>query len=500
MMVLMLPVAGVRAERGSGYKKPETAVPGGWKESVAWRRVQPLEGLPRGEWWRVYKDAELNRLMGAAVAGNQELRGAVARFDSARAGARVARSRFFPDINAVPSALHQRTSENMASPFPLRGLSYEGWNLNAPVDLSYEVDLWGRVRKAFEGAQAEAAGAAAAMESVRLAMQAELAQNYFRLRAIEGEQAVLDAVVGLWREELEIVKTRIRAGSGSEQDEEAALAELESAASQASGLAADRVQLENAIAVLAGVAAPEFRVAARARMPAVPVIPAGMPSDLLERRPDIAQAERALEAATAKFGVASLALYPSLRIAGNGGFMGSDFGNLFETISRQWSIGPTVSLPLFAGGRNRAAQEAARAAHEGALAAYRQSVLTAFADVETQLGQAKLLAEQEASQSRAVKHAERAAEIAATRHRAGTVAYVEVLIANRTALVVKRAQQVLAGRRLIASVALVKALGGGWQQTMPVVVPEQTADPASLPPAKVPLLKRVFGRKGEVAR
>jgi multidrug efflux system outer membrane protein len=438
----------------------------------------------------VYKDAELNRLMGAAVAGNQELRGAVARFDSARAGARVARSRFFPDINVVPSALHQRTSENMASPFPLRGLSYEGWNLNAPVDLSYEVDLWGRVRKAFEGAQAEAAGAAAAMESVRLAMQAELAQNYFRLRAIEGEQAVLDAVVGLWREELEIVKTRIRAGSGSEQDEEAALAELESAASQASGLAADRVQLENAIAVLAGVAAPEFRVAASA----------GMPSDLLERRPDIAQAERALEAATAKFGVASLALYPSLRIAGNGGFMGSDFGNLFETISRQWSIGPTVSLPLFAGGRNRAAQEAARAAHEGALAAYRQSVLTAFADVETQLGQAKLLAEQEASQSRAVKHAERAAEIAAARHRAGTVAYVEVLIANRTALVVKRAQQVLAGRRLIASVALVKALGGGWQQTMPVVVPEQTADPASLPPAKVPLLKRVFGRKGEVAR
>jgi multidrug efflux system outer membrane protein len=259
-------------------------------------------------------------------------------------------------------------------------------------------------------------------------------------------------------------------------------------------LASEREQLENALAVLAGEAAPSFRLEAAKRLPDVPSVPPGVPSDLLERRPDIARAERALAAAAARVGVASMALYPSVRIAGNGGFMGTDFGNLFDGISRAWSFGPSVSLPLFAGGRNRANLEQARAAHDEALAAYRQSVLIAFAEVESQLVVLRRLSEQQAAQGRAVAHAQRAAEIAAARHKAGTSPYVDVLVANRTVLALERSGQQLAGQRLIASVALVKALGGGWQQSLPVAMPAQPADPDAMPPEKSKL-RRWFQRE-----
>ena len=468
--------------------------PAAWKSTLRWRDLRPLETLPRGQWWRVYDDPALHRLVAAATSGNQDLRKAVARFDQARATARVARSRFFPDINASPSALYQRTSENMASPFPLIGLSYEGWNLNAPLDLSYEVDLWGRVRRQFEAARADAAAAAAAMESALLSIQAETAQNTFRLRAIDREAAAIGNIIAAWREELEIVRARIRAGAGSDLEEQQALSDLAAAEAEAEALAAQRAELENALAVLTGLPAPEFAVARSTALPPVPAIPPGLPSDLLERRPDIARAERALSAAAARFGVASTALFPSLRLAGNGGFMGTDFSNLFESISRQWSIGPSVSLPLFAGGRNRAALEQARAVHEEALAAYRQAVLVAFADVESQLAALSRLAAQEEAIRRSLGHALKGAEIARTRHKAGTSPWLEVLVANRSVLALERRVAQVSGQRLIASVALIKALGGGWNQSLPVVVPVQTPDPASLPPAKPPLLKRLFRR------
>jgi multidrug efflux system outer membrane protein len=473
---------------------PRTAAPPQWKTPVQWRALQPLENLPRGEWWRIYDDPVLHGLMRSVGSGNQQLRQAVAKFDQARAVARVARSRFFPEANLTPSALYQRTSENMASPFPLLGLSYEGWNLNVPVDFSYEIDLWGRVRKQFAGAQAEAGASAAAMESVLLSVQAEAAQNYFRMRALEQEEGALERVVAAWREELAIVRARVKAGTGSELDEQQAMAELEAAAVQATGLASEREQLENALAVLVGEAAPSFRLEAAKRLPDVPSVPPGVPSDLLERRPDIARAERALAAAAAKVGVASMALYPSVRIAGNAGFMGTGFGNVFDGISRAWSFGPSISLPLFAGGRNRANLEQARAAHDEALAAYRQSVLIAFAEVESQLVVLRRLSEQQAAQGRAVAHAQRAAEIAAARHKAGTSPYVDVLVANRTVLALERSGQQLAGQRLIASVALVKALGGGWQQSLPVAIPSQPPDPDAIP-AEKSKLRRWFQRE-----
>jgi multidrug efflux system outer membrane protein len=430
------------------------------------------------------------------------LRAAVARFDQARATARVARANFFPQANLNPQAYHQRTSQNQPSPVPLNGLRYEGWSFDMPVDLTYELDLWGRVRRQYETNVQQAAAEAAAMQNVLLGLQAELAQNYFRLRSLDGELATLRDAVGWRKKWVDVVKGQVKAGAGNELEQAQAETEYAAAQTEVAALGTQRDQLENAIAILCGADPSNFTIAPNGRgLSAPPSVPAGVPTDVLERRPDIAQAERLLVAANAQLGIAQRAWFPSIKLIASGGFLSSAVSSLFNTESTKWNIGPSVSLPLFSGGKNKANLERSRAQYDEALALYRQSILTALGDVENQLTALNHLSEQSAAQSRVLTSSEKAATVARVQFDAGAGAYLNVIDAERTSLTARRGVHQVAGQRLIATVALIKALGGGWQQSMPVVIPAQTPDPeAKSQDSKKPgLLKRLFSKKTPAA-
>jgi multidrug efflux system outer membrane protein len=498
-MRLLLPfllATSALAQVGPDYERPATDLPARFK-GVTWREARPSDHLPKGEWWRIYRDRTLNDLMARATANNQQLRGAIARFDQARATARMARSDFFPTASAPLTAERQRTSKNMPSPFPLNGANYEGPAYNALLDFSWEVDLWGKIRRQLEAARGDAAAAADAMHNVLLGIQADLATNYFQLRALDVEMRLVRAAVSFRREAFNIAAARVRAGAGSELEQAQSETEVASAEAEISSLQAQRDQLENAIAILVGVDASSFRIAATgADLSAPPAVGAGFPTDLLERRPDVSQAERALAAATARIGVAKALFFPSLRLSGRGGFQSGDIDMLLEPTSLMWNYGPSISVPLFAGGKNRFNLERSRATHDEALAEYRQALLGALADVENSLSRLRHLATQAEAQQRARSSAERAASLARTRFESGTGLYLDVIDANRTVLGTQRATAQVAGQRLVASVALIKALGGGWDQSLTPMVPIITPDPAarSVPEGeKVGFFSRVKG-------
>lgn len=482
------------AQVGPDYQRPETPVPPQFK-GVTWRSANPAAHLPKGEWWQVFRDAKLNDLMLRAGAANQDLKAALARFEQARAAARVARGDYLPTLSLPLSADRQRTSENQPSPIPLNGLRYDGQAYNAMADFGWELDLWGKIRRANEGARADAAAAADAVHNVLLGIQAELASNYFQLRALDQEIRLVREAVALRGEALKIAQARVRAGAGSELEQAQAEAEVASAEAEISTLQARRDQLENVLAILTGSNAAIFRLPIGSAPPAPPSLPAGLPSDLIERRPDIAQAERALAAATARIGVARAQFFPSLRLLGRGGYQSMELDALLQPASVMWSYGPSLSVPLFAGGKNRFNLEKARAVHDEALAGWRQAFLAAVADVETSLSAIRHLAVAHEAQQRARSSAERAAALAKTRYEAGTSPYLDVIEANRTALAMQRATAQTSGQRLAASVALVKALGGGWQATtpLPTVEPDPAAQLAPEGESKRGLLGRLKG-------
>jgi len=477
--VFLALISTATAQVGPNYERPATATPPQFK-GVTWRAVTPSAHLPKGDWWKVFQDSRLNSLIAAATANNQQLKGAIARFDQARASARVSRSDFFPSASLPLSAERQRTSENMPSPLPLNGLRYNGPAYNAPLDFSWELDLWGKLRRQAEGTRADAAAAGDAVHNVLLGIQAEVAMNYFKLRTLDNEMRLVREAVGLRNEALKIASARVQAGAGSELEQAQAETEVASAEAEISALQAQRDQLENVIAMLIGTSASSFRIpASSSPLASPPSVPAGMPSDLLERRPDIAQAERALEAATARIGVARAQFFPSVRLLGRGGFQSGDIDMLFEPTSLLWSMGPSVSLPIFSGNRSRWNLTKSKAAHDEALAAYRQAFLAALADVETSLAAIRNLGTQAGAQARARDSAQRAAQIAKDRYEAGTSPYLNVIDANRTTLATQRATAQIAGQRLIAAVSLIKAIGGGWDQKLPAPVPATTPDPAA---------------------
>lgn len=411
----------------------------------------------------MFGDSDLDRLEAQAAAASPQLQAAVARVEQARATARVQRSQWLPGVNLDPSYTRQRYSPN-ANP------SFGSLTANAfstPLDLSYEIDLWGRVRRGFESARADAAASVANYQNVLLTLQADVAQTYFTLRALDAEIATVHDTLALRREEVDLVRSRFSGGIGNELDVVRAQTELSTTEAEAAALARQRDVLENALAILAGVNPANFKITALTGAnkdwhPRPPEIPAGLPSALLERRPDVAAAERQLASANAKIGVAKAAFFPVLSLTASGGYLSGDVETLFNWGSRTWSIGPSVSLPLFAGGRNRANLERARGAFEEAVAVYRQQVLVAFGDVENSLSDLRHLADQAEAQARAVAFARRAAELAADRYRSGIVAYIEVIDANRDALSAERITEQLTGQRLVAAVQLIKALGGGW--------------------------------------
>ncbi|HUA38102.1 MAG TPA: multidrug efflux RND transporter permease subunit [Candidatus Sulfopaludibacter sp.] len=451
---------------GPDYRPPTNAVPAAYKAAPpgTWKEGRPLDNVPKDNWWEVFNDTNLNTLETQALQANQELKAAVARVDQARATARVARSDLLPGLDLAPSFNRQRYSPNAEPSFG----SLTANTFSTPVDLSYEVDLWGRVRRGFESARADAQASLADYYNVLLTLQADVAQNYFALRSLDAEIATVNGTVDLRREQVKLVRSRYQGGIGSQLEVAQAETELATTEADAASLAQRRDELENAIAILAGQNPSDFHIPAQTTndwSPQPPEIPAGLPADLLERRPDVAEAERQLASANAKIGVAKAAFFPVLTLTGSGGYVSGDVDTLFNWNSRTWSIGPSLSLPIFAGGRNLANYRRSKSAYAEAAALYRQQVLVAFGDVEDSLADIRHLADQAAAQRRAVTNARRAAELADDRYRSGIVSYIEVVDANRDALTAERANAQLAGQQLIASVQLIKALGGGWETT-----------------------------------
>jgi multidrug efflux system outer membrane protein len=450
---------------GPDYHRPNSAVPSAYKEPELsqWKESRPLDNIPKGRWWEVFADDDLNRLESEAFEENQNLKASLARIGQARATARVARADLLPNLTLDPSFTRQRYSPNQDPSFG----NITANTFHVPLDLSYEVDLWGRVRRGFESARADAQASLADFYTSVLTLQADLAQDYFALRALDAEISTVNGTVDLRKEQVRLVRSRFEGGIGTELDVARAETELASTEADAAGLARRRAELENAIAILVGRNPSTFTLAATSSAkwhPEPPSIPAGLPADLLERRPDVAAAERQLASANAKIGVAKGGFFPVVSLTASGGYLSGDIETLFRWDSRTWTLGPSVSLPIFAGGRNRANYKRSKEAFDEAVARYREQILVAFRDVENSLAGIRHLATESGAQSRAVRNARRAADLATDRYRSGLVSYLEVVDASREALQAERADAQLSGQRLAASVQLIKALGGGWSE------------------------------------
>lgn len=430
--------------------------------AIAWKTAEPADALTRGEWWKLFADPTLDDLVTRSLAANQDLLAAAARVEQARAAAGIARSHYWPQLAADGSITRQRalgTTGNVA-PDSLTT------TYRAPLVASWEIDLFGRVRHLTASARAEAEATAANFESIRLALASDVAATYFSLRALDHELALVRDSVGLRRRARELAQARFTSGTAAELDVARADTELASTEAELAALANRRASLQNALAVLLGAPAPAFDLPALAAQGTAtpPVVPPGLPAALLERRPDIAAAERTLAAANARIGVAKAAFFPAISLTGGAGYASAGIDGLFKADSRIWSIGPSLYLPIFQGGRNRANLERSRAAYDESVAAFRQHVLGAFREVQDALTATRLLAEQGVAQERALVAARRATVLAQTRYTAGLVSFLEVIDAQRTSLAIERSSAQLNALRLNTTVALIKALGGGWER------------------------------------
>lgn len=467
---------------GPDYKRPAAApVPEAYTgPSGEWKIAAPGAHLPKGDWWEMFGDPELDRLETEAAAANQDLAAAAARLEQARAVADVARSGLYPNLGAAFLPVRQRDSKNR----PTGGKPGQTYNsFTLPFDLSYELDLWGRVRRSVESATAQTEASADDVEAAKLAIQAEVAADYLTIRALDADKALLLSSIEVYEKSLALVRNRRADGMVSDLDVAQAETVLKTARAQLPDTALQRARFEHALAVLTGKNASLFHVEERPLEIGLLTIPPGLPSELLERRPDIAAAERRMASANATIGVAKAAFFPTVKFSGLAGLQSGDAGLLFDWPSRFWSVGPSVTLPLFEGGRLTANLRQAKAVYEETVAKYRQTVLAAFADVENNLAAEHLLASQYEEQTAALKAARRQLEIADNRYSEGLVTYLEVATAQNLTLTNERATARLQGQQLVAVVALVKALGGGWNRPDVVAqsAPVQAASGASAP-------------------
>jgi multidrug efflux system outer membrane protein len=453
-------------------RDPQIDVPSAYKESTLaansteaarWKPAQPAEAQPRGEWWKAFNDAALNRLIDEATAANANLAAAAARVKQARALAGIAQADRIPQVGAQFGPQRFRSSAiSLGLPAGTAVAPATVWQ--GQLSASYEVDLFGRVAGNVSAARADAATSEATYRSVLLALQADVAQIYFRLRAADAEQALLNETVRLREENFRINQRRFELGDLGELEPARARTELASTRADAIAVERQRAQLEHALAVLLGKPAASFSAASDplAETSALPGIPAGLPSDLLERRPDIAAAQRAMMAANARIGVAKSAMFPALRITGAGGGESADLSDLFNWSSRTWIIGALLSMPIIDGGRNKANIARSEAALEESVAIYRHSVLTAFAEVEDNLAGLRTLAGQAQALDDAATSARRSAELATKQYQAGRTSFLDVIDAQRNLVAVERSAVQLRGTRATTTVALIRSLGGGW--------------------------------------
>ncbi|NEX62420.1 efflux transporter outer membrane subunit [Noviherbaspirillum galbum] len=447
------------------FQAPEVELPSNFKEAAAdgkWKPAQPAEAQARGEWWKVFGDARLDALIAEATAANQNLSAAAARVRQSRALAGIAESERIPQVNVQAGAQRGRAS---AVPLGLpAGTPVPAGNVfQAGLGASYEIDLFGRVAGNVSASQADAAASEATFRSVQLALQADVAQTYFRLLSADAELGLLRETVRLREENVRINQRRFDLGDIGELDLARANTELSTTRSDLLAVERQRAQLEHALAILLGKPPAAFSLETNLLLAAaMPSIPAGLPSALLERRPDIAAAQRAMIAANARIGVAKSAMFPALRLTAAGGGESADLADVFNWTSRTWLLGVAAALPILDGGRNRSNIARSEAALEEAVAAYRQSILAALSEVEDNLVGLRTLAGQSEAIDSAVASSRRSAELADRLYRAGRSSYLDFLDAQRNLASAERAAVQLRGARASTTVALIRSLGGGW--------------------------------------
>jgi NodT family efflux transporter outer membrane factor (OMF) lipoprotein len=455
---------------GPNYKKPSVETPGGFKEPPpdGWKRAQPSDAALRGKWWELYGDPALNALEEQVSVSNQSLAQAEAQFRGARAAVALARAGLFPTVTVGANATRSSSATSRAGTTittPTGTVNTGGGAATVyqvPIDFTWELDLWGKVRRNIEANIATAQASAADVENVRLSLQAELADDYFQLHGLDEQKLLLDSTTKEYQAALKITSNRHDQGVASGADVAEAETQLETARAQAIDLGVSRTQLEHAIAILTGKAPSDLTIGEAPIKFAPPVVPVGVPSELLERRPDIAGAERRVAAANAQIGVAQAAYYPTLSLSASGGFESSTLGKLFSLPSRFWSVGPGLLGTLFDGGARHAVVEQAEANYDATVAAYRENVLEAFQTVEDNLSALRVLAAEATQQAAATAAAERSLALTRNRYNSGIATYLEVITAENAAYSNERNDVDLRVRQMTASVNLIKALGGGW--------------------------------------
>ena len=446
---------------GPDYTKPSVPMTSIYKEADGWKVAQPGDHLPRGQWWVILGDPELHALEEQVAAANQNLKIAEARLREARALVRFNRAALFPTISAGVGISSIRDSANRPFLTPNVNTGSSG-DLLFSLDMSYEIDLWGRVRRTVAAARNEAQATAADLETARLSLQAELAMDYFELRAADAQKQLLDETVKAFEAALRLTTNRFQGGAAPKSDVAQAQTQLDTTRAQATDVTVQRAQLEHAIATLIGKPPAAFSLPSRPLDTRPPDIPVGLPSQLLERRPDIAAAERRVAEANEQIGIAKAAYYPTVMLNASVGFEGSSFGNLLNASSLLWAVGASITQTIFDGGRRRATSDTARAAYDATVAAYRQTTLTAFQQVEDNLAALRILEQEAQQQRRAVESAQQSLQLFTNRYRGGVDNYLQVITAQTATLANQRTEIDILGRRMAASVLLVKALGGGW--------------------------------------
>jgi NodT family efflux transporter outer membrane factor (OMF) lipoprotein len=452
---------------GPKYVKPDTPMttsfkeppPESFKETKDWKFAKPGTPSLPAAWWELFGDAQLSALEQQVVAGNQDLKIAEAHFRQARALIRVNRSAEFPTISTSPSVASIRDSANQPY-FPLPAKPAGEFVL--PFDLSYEVDLWGRVRRTVNASREEAQAVSADLATATLTIQTELAYDYFELRAADAQKQLLDDTVKTYTDALQLTQNRFEGGAAPKSDVAQAQTQVNTALAQQTDIEVQRAQYEHAIATLLGKPPAAFGLAAKTLNAAPPAIPVGLPSELLERRPDIAASERRVQEANEQIGIARAAFFPTVTLGASAGFEGTSILNWLNWPSRFWAVGPSLAETLFDAGRRRAGSDAAIAGYDAAVASYRETTLTAFQQVEDNLAALRILENEDRQQREAVASAQESLQIFINRYQGGVDNYLQVITAQTIALTNERNEVDIQRRRMDASVLLIKAVGGGW--------------------------------------
>jgi NodT family efflux transporter outer membrane factor (OMF) lipoprotein len=448
---------------GPKYHRPPAPTPPAYKEIGNWKTAQPSDQKLGGNWWEIFQDAQLNALQQQINVSNQNLKAAVAQYQNARAVLRYYRADYYPTITGGASATREKFSANRSTTTIANGKTVSDFVL--PFDLSYQADVWGRVRKNVESYREQAQASAADLAVVNLTMHADLAVDYFSARSLDAEEQLLNYTVVQYEKALELNEQRYQGGVSSEVEVEQARTILETTRAQAIDVGVARAQYEHAVAVLMGKPPAEFTLPPLPLTTPPPSIPVGLPSELLERRPDIAAAERLVASANAQIGLAKAAYYPLVTLAAAGGFESGAIDILLQGPSVLWSVGPSAVVTLFDGGRRRAYSDEAKAGYDYAVASYRQTVLTGFQQVEDSLAALRILEQEAGVQAVAVNAAQKSLDLSNTRYTGGVTSYLEVITAQNAALADEVTAVNILGRRMVAAVQLIQALGGGWDSS-----------------------------------